>query len=299
MGPVFTYCTRSSRNLDLIELLQLICTFMYTGATSKDLAHALIDAIEQFHGFKQTGRMNNATYLTTFQSHIQAIDHLDSGFGIHAPYIQTRIRSAGMDPDDVTIRSRMQDEVKEEFIAKYFLLKSDPKRYASLIASIQNDFISSQDKYPKTLSKAYDMIVNYVNPHKQQGGVDLQEQWMSFYQDEDYGQRGRGRGRRIPGQGRGHGWGGRQQRGTPGQQMEDNDDKNYHLEEEYEEVIGREVNTANNHSDRLYPVVLSTSNMNTSPSPPTSAPTAAGSTHVHQYNLSQVLVNTCLQNSLS
>jgi hypothetical protein len=66
-------------DLDLIELLQLIRTSMYTGATSKDLAHAFIDAVEQFHGFKQTGRMDNATYLCTFQSHIEAIDHLDGG----------------------------------------------------------------------------------------------------------------------------------------------------------------------------------------------------------------------------
>jgi hypothetical protein len=56
-------------------------------------------------------------------------------------------------------------------------------------------------------------------------------------------------------------------------------------------VIGREVNIASNHSDRLYPVVLSTSNMNTSFSPPASALTAAASTHVHQYNMSQVLFN--------
>jgi hypothetical protein len=58
-------------------------------------------------------------------------------------------------------------------VAKYFLLKSDLRRYASLVATIQNDYISRQDKYPKTLSRAYDMIVNYVNPHKQ-GGETLE-----------------------------------------------------------------------------------------------------------------------------
>jgi hypothetical protein len=52
---------------------------------------------------------------------------------MHVPYIQTRIKNAGGDANDVTIWSRTQDEVKEEFVAKYFLLKSDPKRYAPLI----------------------------------------------------------------------------------------------------------------------------------------------------------------------
>jgi hypothetical protein len=173
-----------STDLDLIELLQLIWTSMYTGATSKDTAHALIDAMERFHAFKQSGCMDNATYLWTFQSLIEAIDHLGGGFGIHVPYIQTKIQNACGDPDNVVLWSQTEDEVKEEFIAKYILLKSDPKCYAGLIASNQNDYISGQDKYPRTLSKAYDMIVNYVNPHKQ-AGVDLQEQGMSFFQDDD------------------------------------------------------------------------------------------------------------------
>jgi hypothetical protein len=95
------------------------------------------------------------------------ISHLGGGSGIHVLYIQTKIQSSGLDPGDVTIWSQTKDEVKEEFIAKYFLLKSDTKRYAGLTGLIQNDFISGQDMEPRTLSKAYDMIMNYVNPHKQ------------------------------------------------------------------------------------------------------------------------------------
>jgi hypothetical protein len=174
------------------------------------------------------------------------------------------------------------------------------RRYAGLIASIQNDFISGQDKYPKTLSKAYDMIVNYVNPHKQ-GGVDLQEQGLSFYQDdndEQQEQQGRGRGRGIPGRvpGRGHGGhvpGGRRRRGTPGAQADDNGEENYHVEDEHEQFIGGPANADSHHSERLYPVVPSTSNANASHRRPTSVPTTVGSAHIGQYNLSQVSLNIC------
>jgi hypothetical protein len=83
--------------------------------------------------------------------------------------------------------------VQEEFISKYFVLKSNPRRYGSLVASVQNNFISRQDKYPKMLSKAYDMIVNYVNPHKQ-GGTEFQEHSMSFYQEDKDRHQARGRG---------------------------------------------------------------------------------------------------------
>jgi hypothetical protein len=274
---------------------------MYTGAASKDTAHALIDAMERFHSFKQLGWMDNATYLWTFQSHIEVIDHLSGVFGMHIPYIQTKIQNAGGDPDNVVLWSQTQNEVKEEFVAKYLLLNSDPKRYAGLIASIQNDFISGQDKYPKTLIKAYDMIVNYVNAHKL-GGVDLQEQGMSFYQDDDNEHQRRGRGcgipRRGPGRGPGQGCGscgpGRHQCcGTPGTQTEDNEEDNYHLEEEYEQVIGGMANTDSHHSERLYLVIPSASNVITPHCHLTSTSTTGNSAHAHQYNLLQVSMNIC------
>jgi hypothetical protein len=118
-----------NNDLNLIELLQLIRTSMYTGATSKDIADSLIDVMEQFHSFNQSGCTANATYLPMFQSHIKAIDNLDGGFGIHMPYIEIRIKNASGDPDDVAVWTQAKDKVCAEFVAKYFLLKSDDKRW--------------------------------------------------------------------------------------------------------------------------------------------------------------------------
>jgi hypothetical protein len=50
---------------------------MYTVTTSKDMANSLIDVMEHFCSFKQSAWMDNATYLHMFQSHMEAIDHLD------------------------------------------------------------------------------------------------------------------------------------------------------------------------------------------------------------------------------
>jgi hypothetical protein len=81
-----TYATINN-NLDLIELLGLIRTSMYTGATSKDSVHLLINTMEWFHTFKQTSRTDNATYWQTFQSHVDAIDHLNGDLGVHIYFI--------------------------------------------------------------------------------------------------------------------------------------------------------------------------------------------------------------------
>jgi hypothetical protein len=133
-----------NNNLDLIGLLGLIRTSMYTGATSKDKVHSLIDATQKFHAFKQGSRMENATYLRTFQSHVEAINLLDGDFGVHQALIITRMIDDGEDPDDQEEWVTTKNALKEEVMAKYFLLKSDPKRLGPLIASIQNDFISGQ-----------------------------------------------------------------------------------------------------------------------------------------------------------
>jgi hypothetical protein len=212
--------------------------------------------MEQFHLFKQTSRMDNATYLQTFQSHINTIDHLKGDFGIHVSYIKDRILEAGGDLKDNAACECTKDRICKEFVAKYFLLKSDPRRYASLVATIQNDYISRQDKYPKTLSRAYDMIVNYFNPHKQ-GGVDPQDLGMSYYQDHnEQHEHGRGPGRGIPGRGRGRGRGrgGRHLHGVPQHQrdQDDHDDEdNYQLEQEHQQVGQTANNNSTNSHDYL------------------------------------------------
>ena len=61
-------------------------------------------------------------------------------------------------------------------------LHSDKRRYGMLVANTQNDFVMGIDKYPTTVNKAYDMLVNFVNPNKAHGNND-QDSGMSFYQD--------------------------------------------------------------------------------------------------------------------
>jgi hypothetical protein len=75
---------------------------MYTGATSKDTAHSLIDGVEHFHLFKQSSCMDNATYLRTFQSHVEALTILTEDL-VSTCHIKARIKNAGKDPDDVTV----------------------------------------------------------------------------------------------------------------------------------------------------------------------------------------------------
>jgi hypothetical protein len=170
-----------SANDDVIGLLRLIRTSMYTRATSKSKMHSLIEAQAKFHAFHQTSRMTNAEYLHTFKSNINAVEHLNGDIGTDLDFVTQKIHTMGGDATDQITVAAMKAIVCEEYIAIDFFLHTDSKQYGNLIANVQNNYVSNIDKYPKTLSKAYDMLVNYVSPAKITVSDD-QDGGMSFYQ---------------------------------------------------------------------------------------------------------------------
>jgi hypothetical protein len=68
---------------------------------------------------------------------VKAIDHLNGNLGVHMSYTKAWTQEAGGDQSDAATCERTKNEIREEFVAKYFLLKSDPRRYGSLVATIQ------------------------------------------------------------------------------------------------------------------------------------------------------------------
>jgi hypothetical protein len=54
----------------------------------------------------------------------------------------------------------------EEYLACAFLLASDRKRYGKLIEDLENDHIQKNDKYPKTLVEAYNLLVHWKQDPK-------------------------------------------------------------------------------------------------------------------------------------
>jgi hypothetical protein len=78
-------------NDDVIGLLCLIRTYMYTRATSNDKIHSLIEAWATFYAFHQTSRMINAEYLHTFKSNINAVEHLNGNIGTDLDFVTQKI----------------------------------------------------------------------------------------------------------------------------------------------------------------------------------------------------------------
>jgi hypothetical protein len=54
--------------------------------------------------------------------------------------------------------------VREMSWANWFILHADRNRYGMLITGLQNDFLTGNDNYPKTLNDAYSRLTNWKDP---------------------------------------------------------------------------------------------------------------------------------------
>ena len=77
-----------------------------------------------------------------------------------------------------TVKQKAQDE----YMGIALILKSDPKRYGQLVRNIQNDHTRGLGGYPKTLTDAYDILVNYKVASSRQWNYEPE---MTFAQTDD------------------------------------------------------------------------------------------------------------------
>ena len=59
-----------------------------------------------------------------------------------------------------------EEDALEAYTALLLINKSDPKRYGDLINELSNQFTRGLNGYPDTVSKAFDMLVNYKPPRR-------------------------------------------------------------------------------------------------------------------------------------
>ena len=81
--------------------------------------------------------------------------------------------------------TRSRNAAREAFLAVDFLVKSDMKRFVSLLAELENLYTRGVDGYPITLASSFDMVVNYRDTSKYCAPTcDINEDGMSFFNDQ-------------------------------------------------------------------------------------------------------------------
>ena len=107
--------------------------------------------------------MTTQSYLERFKNNIDVIEYCGGQVGGYPGAIRTKLDELGYNPDTPTPAEydEAYNIVKEEHIATCFLTGADRQQYGQLIRDYENSFIEGNDRFPKTLTDAYNLLVKY------------------------------------------------------------------------------------------------------------------------------------------
>ena len=140
--------------------------------------------------------MTNSRYLEKFKELTEMVNYFGISIGQETQRVSAYIRHIATDHANPTAEERSQasNHAKEEYLAVLFLWHSDPGHYSSLLADLENSYTRGIDEYPKTLSRAYDYLVNYKSPNKTYSS-DPNKGGLSFVTQSNQEPAGRGQPR--------------------------------------------------------------------------------------------------------
>jgi hypothetical protein len=101
--------------------------------------------------------MTLTSYKTESQNRVDVIEHYGGAIG-QDPELLSLVIASITDVDERAKSSR------NRYIGMIFLAKSDRRRYGILWADLENQFARGNNQYPKELTEAYGMLVNYKPP---------------------------------------------------------------------------------------------------------------------------------------
>jgi hypothetical protein len=126
-------------------------------------------AMTKLYAFQQTSHLTNADYLQSIHCLVDAINLLGSNISVEESRITEYVEYWDCDPDDLHLWAECKAMVCEKYIATAFIVKSNPKRYGALIATLQNNFVSSQNQYLTGLDNQNGGLSYYNNKDEAQG----------------------------------------------------------------------------------------------------------------------------------
>jgi hypothetical protein len=101
--------------------------------------------------------------LEKFQNLVDVLEHCGGTIGQVPGLTNMMLEANGIDPD-LASREQVAEAMKaaqEQYLSVAFLLGSDRNRYGKLMEDLENDYIQRQDRYPKTGTTAYSLLMNW------------------------------------------------------------------------------------------------------------------------------------------
>ena len=147
---------------DGLQLLIAIKDLLFNVQEQKYVPLSIHLAKRHFFLLSQ-GRNTVGEYYDQFKNQTDVLEHIGAGIGNDEAIMKQVLRSQGIDIDEAT---EAQEEAAETegtqwYLALAFLMGSDRSRFGRLLEKLENDFTAGNDNYPKTLTDAYNMLLEW------------------------------------------------------------------------------------------------------------------------------------------
>lgn len=151
---------------DVVGLLKLIEEVMISQNTRQFEVHGYAQALRDFFAFRQGKNVSCSDYLDMFKDLVKAVLHFGGELGGERERVRNYIcNELKQDFDSMTTEAYNQavKDCREKFLAVCFLDQADPNRFDNLKISLHNTQLlrPGHSVYPKTLLKAYSMLLDY------------------------------------------------------------------------------------------------------------------------------------------
>eukprot|EP00978_Attheya_sp_CCMP212_P010678 scaffold25993_cov57-Attheya_sp.AAC.2 len=153
---------------DGLELLRImIKDLVFNFQSPKYLPLALDESKARFYYCRQGKNSTPQVYLEQFQNMVDVIEHSGGTIGdepgvVNMIMSKRNLNMAAIPPADLAVITK---EAREQCLAMSFLARSDRNWYGQKIEDLENDFLQGQDNYPKTVSTAYSLLINWKQEH--------------------------------------------------------------------------------------------------------------------------------------
>ena len=141
-----------------IQLLKSIKSLTYNFQSQKYLPHSLHETTRRFYLFSQ-GKLPTVIYHEQFVNMVEVIDTIKGSIGMAPGLEEIVAKENNKAVADLTDAEKM--EAKERYLAVAFLLGSDRARFGKLIENLENDFLQGRDNYPKSVTGAFNILINW------------------------------------------------------------------------------------------------------------------------------------------
>eukprot|EP00978_Attheya_sp_CCMP212_P029308 scaffold103639_cov67-Attheya_sp.AAC.7 len=152
---------------DGLKLLRMIKDLVFNFQSQKYLPLVLDESKARFYYWKQGKYSTPQVYLEQFQNMVDVIEHSGGTIGdepgvVNMIMASKNLNMAAIPPADLAV---IMKEARDQCLAMSFLARSDRNRYGQKIEDLENDFLRGQDNYPKTVSAAYSLLINWKQEH--------------------------------------------------------------------------------------------------------------------------------------